>query len=281
MKKCTKCGEVKSLDKFGNRKSMKDGKRNDCKTCQAERNKQYYQANKEKVVERVTQYYQKNKEKIVTYKKKHRQANKEKIAERDKQYNKANKEKIAEHKRQYNRVNKEKIAEYWKKYRKTNKEKVTEFRKQYRQKNKERFRLYNSRRRTKKKILPNTLTHEQWNQILEHFNGCCALTGSTEDIHIEHFIPIAWASEGGTTHKNCYPMSGALNSSKQDSNPYEWIKRFPEYGEAFNQLVKYLAEQNDMSEKEFEDYVYWCESNKVDIEASKQLQLQHIGGDAK
>ena len=32
-KKCTKCGEVKSLDEFSNDKSKKDGKQSRCKYC--------------------------------------------------------------------------------------------------------------------------------------------------------------------------------------------------------------------------------------------------------
>ena len=35
-KKCTKCGEVKSLDEFNNRKDSKDGKQFRCKICNKE-----------------------------------------------------------------------------------------------------------------------------------------------------------------------------------------------------------------------------------------------------
>lgn len=33
MKKCTKCGEQKPLSEFYTRKTAKDGRRNDCKSC--------------------------------------------------------------------------------------------------------------------------------------------------------------------------------------------------------------------------------------------------------
>ena len=69
-----------------------------------ERNKKYYEANKEKIAERKKKYYQ---------------ANKEKEAERKKKYYQANKEKEAECNKKYREVNKEKISEYIKKYRQT------------------------------------------------------------------------------------------------------------------------------------------------------------------
>ena len=40
-KKCTKCGEVKSLDEFSKDKRKKDGKQSRCKSCRKEYNKEY------------------------------------------------------------------------------------------------------------------------------------------------------------------------------------------------------------------------------------------------
>ena len=41
MKECAKCGEVKSLDLFHFRKSSKDGRRADCKTCFSKQQNNY------------------------------------------------------------------------------------------------------------------------------------------------------------------------------------------------------------------------------------------------
>ena len=46
-KECNKCGEVKPLDEFAKRKDSKDDRRNKCKECQDEYQRQYYQDNKE------------------------------------------------------------------------------------------------------------------------------------------------------------------------------------------------------------------------------------------
>lgn len=290
MKKCTKCGEVKSLDDFSMCKRAKDGKRSHCKQCRLNTQKKYREENPEKVAASNKKWQQKNKEKIAVYNKKYnkkyREENPEKVAAHSKKWqqenperaatssrkwNQKNKEKMAEQRKQYEQKNKEKIAARKKKYREENpeyKEKIAARTKKYREENKELHRLYSQRRLARKKALPNTLTPQQWNLVLEHFNGGCALTKQTENIHLEHFIPISWG-HGGTTHKNCYPMVDRLNYSKHDLNPFIWIKRFPQYKESFKELVKYLAEQNEMSEKEFEDYVYWCDNKRIDMEKQK------------
>ena len=80
-----------------------------------ERNREYYEKNKEKIKEQRAEYYEKNKEKIAEYnkeyKKKYRE-NKEKIKEQRAEQLKINKERN----RKYYEKNKEKRAEYAKKY---------------------------------------------------------------------------------------------------------------------------------------------------------------------
>ena len=49
MKKCRACGETKELDEFNNNKKTKDGKQSYCKDCMRQYNKQYRNANKEKI----------------------------------------------------------------------------------------------------------------------------------------------------------------------------------------------------------------------------------------
>ena len=126
MKKCSKCKKEKSFSEFSKRKSSKDGLHLNCKSC----NKQYYEANKEKI----KQYQEENKERIAEYKKQYNESNKEKIAEYFKQYQEANKERLVEYGKQYREENKERI----KQYREENKERLAEWSKQYYEENKER-----------------------------------------------------------------------------------------------------------------------------------------------
>jgi len=59
-KKCTKCKEVKSLDEFSNDKRLKSGKQSKCKNCDNE----YYENNIKKIKLKHKEYYIKNKKEI-------------------------------------------------------------------------------------------------------------------------------------------------------------------------------------------------------------------------
>ena len=199
-KKCSKCGEVKSLDEFYNHKIGKNGKRHECKICTINLNKEYYKKNKEKFSQHAKEYYKKNKEKILL---------------QSKEYNKKNKE--------YNK-------EYYKEYYKNNKEKEKKRRVLYRKKNKDKILLYRKKNKRKKlkylkerkKIDPifklrgcissniygalkaqgytkNTKTFNilkcEYNFFMDWLNGKAsnAYTYGIGDLQLDHVIPISLA----------------------------------------------------------------------------------------
>lgn len=88
-KKCSKCGEVKSLSAFSKDKSCKDGLYPQCKGCR----KAYRKANAGKIAEYNKTYQKANADKIAeyhkTYQKAYEKANADKIRERKKAYLKA------------------------------------------------------------------------------------------------------------------------------------------------------------------------------------------------
>lgn len=92
-KKCTKCGEVKSLSEFRKDKLKSSGYRSNCKCCDKsyisdnkDKRKAYYEANKDKIKACNKAYHEANKYKINYKKMVYRDANKDKI----KAYNRAN-----------------------------------------------------------------------------------------------------------------------------------------------------------------------------------------------
>ena len=147
------CKDKRELEKredeimlnFHNRLNEKRACRNlkeyyqDNKDKLLEKAKQYQQDNKEKIAEKHKKYREDNKNKIAEWHKQHRQDNKEKLAEKYKKYREDNKDKIAEYKKQYRQDNKDKLAEKYKKYREDNKDKLAEQAKQYRQDNKDKI----------------------------------------------------------------------------------------------------------------------------------------------
>ena len=102
-KVCTKCKEEKPRSEFYKNRRVKDGFQNQCKVCE----KQYYQENREKILNRAKQHYQENREKILDYAKQHYQENKEKLPDYRKQYYQENKEKLSDYFKQHYQENKE------------------------------------------------------------------------------------------------------------------------------------------------------------------------------
>ena len=85
-KVCSKCGELKGIDKFSVEKRVSDGHRSKCKECDREENK-----------ERSKKYREENKERIKERNKKYKEENKEREKERMKKYYEENKEQIKEY----------------------------------------------------------------------------------------------------------------------------------------------------------------------------------------
>jgi len=99
--------------------------------------KEYYENNKEQLLEKKKEYNEKNKEQIAEYQKKYNEDNKEKLKEKKKEYYENNKETIKEKHKEYNEKNKEHISEQKKEWRDVNKEKIAEKKKEHYENNKE------------------------------------------------------------------------------------------------------------------------------------------------
>lgn len=264
MKICTKCGEIfpATADFFHKKKTGHYGLEARCKVCRAEIDRQYYQANHEKVLERQHQWNAANREKIAENNRQWREANREKDLERQREYYRANRENLLEQKRQYYQITRDraleknrryyrshlkKLIEYARQYHQANRKKILERNYQYRQTNRERLnessrlwsqanpekrRINANRRRARKKQLPDTFTHEQWQECLEYWNGCCTVCGNQlrnlfGDVvpHADHWIPLAIPDCPGTSADNMICLCSSCNSSKNSSNPVEWLER--------------------------------------------------------
>lgn len=81
-KKCTKCGEVKNLDKFHRDSQKKDGLRPDCKVCQ----KSYRKSNSKRIAKVKKEYREKNRERLVKNQKDHYRLNRDRIIKRNNEY---------------------------------------------------------------------------------------------------------------------------------------------------------------------------------------------------
>lgn len=96
--------------------------------------------------------------------------------------------------------------------------------------------------------LPNTLTNEEWNKIMQDFNNSCAYCGMSEEDHLkkweeilhqEHFIPLS--NGGGYEVGNIIPSCRSCNSSKKSQDFFEWYPNYEHYNvDRMNFILTYL-----------------------------------------
>ena len=91
-----------------------------------EQKKQYYEDNKQKLIEKAKKYRQENKADVLEKAKKYYQENRELMLEKSKQYTQAHKEQVKEKRKQYTQANKELVKEKRKQYRQAKKAKETQ-----------------------------------------------------------------------------------------------------------------------------------------------------------
>ena len=111
--------------------------------------KQYYEENKEDVNKKNKSWYEENKEVVRLYNEKYREENEEKIKEQKKIYKEAHKEEYKERDAAYYRENKDEIKIKQQLYQEENKEKISKQRKEYYNKNIEEIRAKDRARNPK------------------------------------------------------------------------------------------------------------------------------------
>lgn len=163
-------------------------------------------------------------------------------------------------------------AERSRKYYRTNSKERMEYIRKWREDNPEKEALIALRRRARKRSLPHSITEEEWETTLKYFNGGCALTGETYEIHRDHVIPLS-TGHGGTIVENLIPLRADLNITKNNRNIFEWFSNNKEHFELeqrkFDELVEYLADTNNMTPQEYEEYVQWCHDNPRTVDEIK------------
>lgn len=255
IKICTKCLELKSVSEFNKSKKGLGGKRSECKSCESV-------------------YRSDNKARIAKTTKKWRENNAEYLKGYQKEYREKNRDRILKVEREYYYKNRERRSLYYRKWIEENADRKSAMDLEYERNNPEKKSLYRQRRRARRANLPDTLTHEQQEEILERFEGGCSLTADTEDIQMDHVIPLS-IGHGGTVFGNIIPLRASLNSSKQDRNIFDWFadnkERFNLSQRKFDELIAYLAEINDMTPKEYEEYVRWCHDNPREVGSEREV----------
>lgn len=190
--------------------------------------------------------------------KEYREANKEKMAKKDHDYREANKERCINRRRNYYKNNREKELCSIKKYYENNRDSLLEYAKTYRHNNKEKRRAYlkanpdvlqtmTESRRTRKKSLVKDFTTKQWRECKSVFNNECAYCGEKpKTLTQDHFIPMSRG--GGLTKSNIVPACRRCNSSKRDEDFLIWYHRQKFYDSEREKAILEYIKSNSQSQ---------------------------------
>lgn len=153
--------------------------------------------------------------------------------EREKQsiYREAHKEEQQKYMKKYYRDNIERIKRKNKEYDVNNRDKKKEFKrlqdwvvKQPIEKMRELWKTQSQRRAARKKGLPSTLTHKQWENIKNIYSHCCAYCEKEKPLSQDHIIPIL--KGGGHIYENIVPACKSCNSKKGARDVYTVFPNF-------------------------------------------------------
>lgn len=191
-KACAKCGKElpATINFFHKKKTGKYGLKSECKDC------------------------------FEIYRKQYAAINKDSIKEYHKKYNIENKEEKSLKSRVFYEKNKTKIRARQNEYYFNNREKIREKDRLWTKNNPERKSASLHKRKARMKNLKTTLTSEQWEDIMKTFDNSCAYCGSKKKLTKDHFIPLS--NGGDYTIQNIIPACRSCNSSKRDTDFYEW-----------------------------------------------------------
>ena len=239
IKICTQCKKLLVANKvnFTGHKKMKYGVSSKCKNCENENRRNKYKNDldyKEKTLNRNKNYYEENKEELQIKHKEHYSNNKDTYIEKAKEYYKNNKEKIQKQakERYYNDIelSQSRNKENYNKH----KEQRLKYMKEYNIKNPEVAFNSKNKRRIREEEQGSGITKEQWKEMMDFFNWQCAysgesLNGNNKERTIDHIIPLA--KNGQHEVWNLVPMKLKYNSSKHTNDMEEWYKNQPFYSD--------------------------------------------------
>lgn len=201
-KRCTRCGETKSVAFFSKATRTKDGLKEWCKPCAAV----YYAENRERYKKRWANYYAENHQKML---------------DRAHEYNKSNKDKISA----YYFANRERINERATAYRNANKEKIAARQSAYQKAHPEKYTARYHNRRARKLGNGGTYAAADVYQLLTLQKSKCACCRKSikHGYHVDHIVPIAI---GGTNDKtNLQLLCPPCNLSKGAKDPIIFMQK--------------------------------------------------------
>ena len=230
-KACTKCGQIKPFEAF----SMHGAKRRaTCKNCDVESNKIYRANNRDKVNTAKREWANKNKAKKAIADRQYREANSEKIAKKNKAWRERNADYVKQQAKKRRNKNKDQKALADKIWASNNKDKVNANSRRWRASNPEKAKQVGRKSRLANPLIQRNKTARRRSllrsngtylvskiEILRLLRKGCFYCGANAE-HIDHIVPI---SRGGRhSVGNLTGACKSCNLSKGAKFITEWKK---------------------------------------------------------
>lgn len=120
------------------------------------------------------------------------------------------------------------------------------------------IKLEKIQRRSKEKEIDSLLTSEYISYIKDSFNNQCAICGESDNLHIDHFIPLAWNMDKSIKGNYIILCEKCNSHLKSDLNYIDWINKYDniDYKHKLNDVLLWLAQENNMTLDEYKTF-YW------------------------
>lgn len=191
-KKCLKCREIKPIESFSRKKSTRDGRQDDCKTCVSTYLRSWREKNLERKRQMDRDYAAANRESARTKTRLWTLANPERKKETDRRYYETNREQIREQSATYRARNRKTIQAKKRAYQQENREELLARQKAWKQANKGKV-LANVafRKARKKQATPPWLTKGPRREMRDLYETAELFRSQlNEDFHVDHIVPI-------------------------------------------------------------------------------------------
>jgi 5-methylcytosine-specific restriction endonuclease McrA len=209
-KKCTKCGEVKTLASFGAHKLCRDGVNPKCKACNKAAASAWYVANAEKAKASGAS---------------RRAANPEKEKASNAKYYAKNSVAVKASVAAWAAANPEKVKAYGEKWISRNKNKVRANTASWRAANPDKSRVHVQNRRALERINGGKLSKNIVAKLINLQRGKCPCCGLPlgKNFHVDHIIPIALG--GSNTDNNVQLLRQRCNNQKHMKHPVDFMQQ--------------------------------------------------------
>ena len=192
-----------------------------CKSCAKERRRESLRKHRQK-----PEVKEQMRERAREYMREHRQKPEAKEQRREYRQKPEVKEYMRKYQRKYQRKYRQKPEVKERSQKPEVKERKREYMREYFQKPevKERKREYMHKRRAKAAKLVHDLTAYEWEETLVGTEHKCVYCGAPWE-HQDHFVPLS--KGGGYTALNMVPSCASCNFSKNNKDPFEFIRELP------------------------------------------------------